>query len=169
MWDQAQNCAIAQYVPLFTGSSWSPDAYASRSGATGGAIYEWGCFDDGFSMALAKQTIEEAKATRKYWYGDIYPLMPITVALDQMMAWQLHRADLNEGIILAFRREQCPSLAIAPKLRGLDPKKTYRLDFIDDARKKTTRMISGKELLNTGLELRLPKAGSSLLVMYRPT
>ena len=120
-------------------------------------------------MDQAGASIAEIKANRKYWYGDIYPLTPITTALDQMIAWQLHRADLGEGIILAFRREQCPGLALAPKLRGLDPKKTYRVEFIDDARKKTTRMISGKELLNTGLELRLPKAGSSLLVMYRPT
>lgn len=167
MWDQAQNCAIAQYVPLFTACAWTADAYTARSAATGGAICQFGYMDDGFSMALAKQTIKEVKATRKYWYGDIYPLTPITTALDQMMAWQLHRSDLDEGMILAFRREQSPYLAIAPKLRGLDPKKTYRLEFIDDARKKTTRTILGKELINTGLELRLPKQASSLLVIYR--
>ena len=168
VWDQAQNCAIAQYVPLFTGSSWSPDAYTSRSSATGGAICEWGYMDSGFSMALAKLSIKETKGTRKYWYGDIYPLTPITVGVDQMIAWQLHRADLDEGMILAFRREQSPYLAIAPKLRGLDPKKTYRLEFVDDARKRTARTISGKELLTSGLELRLPKAQSSLLVIYKP-
>lgn len=166
-WDQAQNCAIAQYVPLFTGAAWSPDAYTTRSAATGGAICQFGYLDDGFSMALAIETVAEIKATRKYWYGDIYPLTPITVAPDQMIAWQLHRADLDEGMVLAFRREQSPYLAIKPKLRGLDPSKTYELTFIDDAREKTVRAISGKELTDTGLELRLPNQGSSLLVFYR--
>ncbi len=84
-----------------------------------------------------------------------------------MIAWQLHRADLDEGMVVAFRREQSPYLAIKPKLRGLDPNKTYELTFIDDARKKTMRTISGKELVDTGLELRLPEQESSLLVIYR--
>lgn len=166
-WDQAQDCAIAQYVPLFTACSWSADAYTARSAATGGAICQFGYLDDGFSMSLARQAIEEIRTTRKYWYGDIYPLTPITAAPDQMIAWQLHRADLDEGMVLAFRREQSPYLAIMPKLRGLDPKKTYELTFIDDAREKTVRTASGKELTDTGLELRLPQQQSSLLVFYR--
>lgn len=165
-WDQAQNCAIAQYVPLFTGASWSPDAYTARSMATAGTVCEWGFMDDRFSMALAKQSVKEAKATRKYWYGDIYPLTPVTIGLDQMMAWQLHRSDLDEGMVLAFRREDSPYLSIAPKLKGLDPKKSYEVRFIDDARKTTVRTISGKEL-GAGLELKLPKKGSSLLVIYK--
>lgn len=166
VWDQAQNCAIAQYVPLFTGSSWSADAYTARSGATGGAICEWAYLDDGFSMALAKQSITEIKATRKYWYGDIYPLTPISIAPDKMMAWQLHRADLDEGMALVFRRERCPDTVIAPKLSGLDPKKTYRVEFIDDARTKTVRKVSGKQLA-AGIEMELTKPNSSLLVLYK--
>ena len=168
-WDQAQNCAIAQYVPLFTGASWSSKPYEARSVATGGAICEWGYQDAEFSTRFAKQAIAEVKSTRKYWYGDIYPLTPITTGLDQNMAWQLHRSDLGEGMILAFRREQSPYLSIDPKLRGLDPKRAYELTFVDEARKKTTRVVSGKELTTSGLELRLPEKASSILVTYKET
>lgn len=165
-WNQAHVSAIAQYVPLFTASSWTPKPYEARSSATGGAICEWGYMDPGFSMRLAKQSIAEIKATRKYWYGDIYPLTPISIALDQMMAVQLHRADLDEGMVLAFRRGESPYLSIAPKLRGLDPKKTYQVTFIDDARKKTVRRVSGKDLA-AGVEMKLTKPNSSLLVLYK--
>jgi len=166
-WDQSQNCAIARYVPLFSGAAWRPDAYTTRSVATMGAACQYGYMDDGFSMALAKQTIEEIRATRKYWYGDFYPLTPVSVAPDQMIAWQLHRSDLDEGMILVFRREQSPYVAINAALRGLDAEKTYTLEFVDDDRKKTARKVSGKELMESGLELRLPKQKSSLLVIYR--
>lgn len=166
VWDQAQNCAIAQYVPLFTGASWNAEAYTSRSIATGGAICEWGYLDDGFSMALAKQSIKEIKATRKYWYGDIYPLTPITIAPDKIIAWQLHRADLDEGMVLAFRRETCPDAAITPKLSGLDSHKTYRVELIDDARAKTVSEVSGKQLA-AEIEMKLAKPSSSLLLLYK--
>ena len=168
-WDQAQNCAIAQYVPLFTGASWSSKPYEARSVATAGAICQWGYNDPGFSMRFSKQAIAEIKSTRKYWYGDLYALTPITTGLDQNMAWQLHRSDLGEGMVLAFRRDQSPYLSMDPKLRGIDPKKDYEMTFIDEARKKTRRVVSGKELVTSGLELKLPEKGSSLLIIYKET
>jgi len=166
-WDQAQNCAIAQYVPLFTGATWSPDAYTTRSVATAGAVCQWGYMDEGFSMAEAKQTAEEIRENRKFWYGDIYPLTPITTAPDQVIAWQLHRSDLDEGIVLAFRRENSPTKTMELPLRALDPGKTYKVEFTDESRSKITRTISGKDLLKA-LQLNLPNTRSSLLIHYKP-
>ena len=40
---------------------------------------------------------------------------------------QWHRSDLNEGMILAFRRAECPDEAIDVSLHGLDARATYEL------------------------------------------
>ena len=37
------------------------------------------------------------------------------------IAWQLHRADLDEGLVLAFRRKDCRQPSLHVKLRGLTP------------------------------------------------
>jgi alpha-galactosidase len=81
------------------------------------------------------------------------------------MAYQLHRADLNEGLILAFRRAESPYTGVEVRLKGLDPAKTYRLRFIDDARKVTSREMTGRELTE-GWELRMPTKATSLVVRY---
>jgi len=118
-------------------------------------------------MDLAKATLAEAKADQKYWYGDFYPLTPCSVSPGDWMAYQFHRADLNEGLILAFRRAESPYTGLEVHLKGLDPAKTYRLSFIDDARKVTSREMKGRELTE-GWELRMPAKGTSLVVRYQP-
>ena len=167
-WNQAQNHALSLYLPFHDCCMWTPDAYDFRSGATAGAITQFAFLDPGFSVEAAKAAVAEARENQKYWYGDFYPLTPCTTALDHMIAWQLHRPDLDAGLVLAFRRPQCPYLAIAVALRGLKPASTYTVDFIDDAHHKTTKTLSGQELA-AGLELRLGRKGSSLLVRYQET
>jgi alpha-galactosidase len=88
-WNQMQSMALAQYVPLYAISTWSPTAYETRSAATSGVSLEWPYLDAGFPAALAKQTIAEVRACAPYWYGDLYPLTPASTALDQFTAWQL--------------------------------------------------------------------------------
>jgi hypothetical protein len=66
---------------------------------------------------------------------------------------------------MVFRREDCPYSSLQLPLRGMDPHKTYAVEFSDDDRKVETRMIPGSEM--EALEVRLPKMRSSLLVHYR--
>ena len=88
----------------------------------------------------------EVKENSKYWYGDFTPLTPATLSGDQWAAYQFHRPDLNAGIVLAFRRGASPYSAMSLELRTIDPAKDYAVEFIDDARQKTEKTISGREL-----------------------
>lgn len=63
-------------------------------------------------MPLAQQTVAEAKANRKYWYGDFYPLTPCELGADKSVAYQFHRPDLDAGLVLAFRRSDCSYLGL---------------------------------------------------------
>ena len=117
-------------------------------------------------MAEARASIAEINANRKYWIGDYYPLTPCAMADDVWMAWQLDRRDLDEGIVLAFRRKACQQSSLAVKLRGPQPDRLYTVSFIGDDRRAATLTKTGREL--AALTLELPSARSSLLVRYAP-
>jgi NPCBM/NEW2 domain len=100
------------------------------------------------------------------WTGDYYLLTPWTMASDQWMAWQLHRADLDEGIVLAFRHQDCPYSALQVTLREIKPDQRYVVHFIDEQHHGSARTLSGRQL--AALELKIPARHQSLLVRYAP-
>jgi alpha-galactosidase len=117
-------------------------------------------------MAQARECIREIVANRQYWLGDYYPLTRWTLDADRWMAWQLHRADLDAGIGLAFRHKECPYPVLQVEWRSLKPGQKYRVQFIDDQHHVVNRNLTGREL--SALELRLPARHSSVLVRYGP-
>ena len=153
-------------MPCHATIGWETDAYSVRSCATGGYLGEWDILNPSFPMEEAKAAIAEVKEDQKYWYGDYYPLSPWSMAPNAWMAYQFHRPDLDEGIVLAFRRKDCPNGEFPVKLRGLNPERTYMVRFSDEQRKETRKTMLGKEL--AGMILTIDKPGSSLLVRYEP-
>ncbi len=79
-----------------------------------------------------------------------------------LRTWQLHRSDLDEGLVLAFRRKDCPQATRAVTLRGLTAEKLYTVTWIDDQRRETTQSMPGRELAETPLSL--PQPRSSMLL-----
>lgn len=166
-WNQLQSAALSLYIPLHTNAGWSPEPYDFRGTATAGAIFQFRYLEPGFDRELAKATIAEAKENQKYWYGDFYALTSATAALDQFMAYQFHRADLNEGILYAFRRQECNTLGLIVGVQAVNPNDRYAVEFIDDARNKTTRTMTGEEMQHSGIELRIKQKPGSLIVRYK--
>ncbi len=143
-----------------------PTAYDLRSAATAGVICQFPVLDEKFSFPAARAALAEVKENQKYWYGDFYPLTPCALGPGALIAWQLHRSDLNAGIVLAFRHSECPYPVLQTGLHGLDPRASYHVDFFDEARAKRQRTMTGRQLMNN-LELRMSRRGTSLLVRYR--
>ena len=83
-----------------------------------------------------------------------------------MIAWQLHRSDLNAGIVLAFRHKECPFPVLQAGLHGLDPRASYRLDVFEEGRTNHLRTLTGRQLMSN-FELRMSKRGTSLLLRYK--
>ena len=164
--DQAHAFGLSLYLPLHQSCSWSPEAYVFCSAAGAGAITQFAFLDEGFSTDAAKAAIAEIRENQKYWYGDFYPLMACTTVPDQFIAYQLHRADLNAGIVLAFRRAESDVFGMGVKLGGLDPDISYSVEFIDEDRSKNVRTITG-HVMSTDFPLLIPKRRASLLVRYK--
>ena len=166
-WDQSQTYGLSLYLPLHATIGWEVGAYECRSSAAAGFCGEWDILDKSFPMDLARACVSEMKDNRKYWIGDYYPLTPWSMASNQWIAWQLHRPDLEEGIVLAFRHKDSPYTKLQAELRGLQPGQTYKVNFIDDQHQHTVKTMTGREL--GSLELNLPSKHSSLLVQYEPS
>ena len=166
-WDQVQALGLNQYVPLSTSCAWEAKAYVLRSTATGGLITQFDYLSDRFSMEEARAAVAEVKENQKFWYGDFYPLTRAANGPEVFAAWQLHRADLDAGLVLAFRRYQCPYPVLQAGLRGLKPAGRYAVELIDEDRAVQRHTLTGRELM-TDWELRIPGKGQSLLVRYRP-
>ena len=165
-WDQVQAYGLSQYLPLFTACAWEPKAYVLRSAAAGGIICQFDFMNEKFSASDAHAALAEEKENQKYWYGDYYPLTPCSTSPTALIAYQFHRSDLAAGIVLAFRRGECPYPAVQVNLRGLEPDKNYTVEVFDEARSRQQKTIRGRDL-QTDWELRLPGKSQSVLVRYK--
>ena len=67
-------------------------------------------------------------------------------------------------MILAFRRPKSDQASKRFKLDGLDAKTQYTVEFVDSSERKET---AGGELMTAGLEVSIPEAAGSSLIIYR--
>jgi alpha-galactosidase len=95
--------------------------------------------------------------------GDWYGLTGYSREEEKWLASQYHRADLGEGMVLAFRRAKCPGETLRVKLKGLDDKATYMLTSTTDGR---VRRATGRELAD-GFDITLKESPASDLITYR--
>lgn len=113
------------------------------------------------SVKRLRKNIAELKELRQFFDGDFYPLTPYSLGEDRWAVYQLHREDLDQGIVLAFRRPLAPR-SIRVRLYGVYEDHKYELTYKDTAVKK---IVEGNKLIN-GIRLTLPRPQSSLLIKY---
>ena len=115
-----------------------------------------------FDLAAAKRLTDQYRAVRHLLIGDWYPLTPFR-SKDGWLASQYHRGDLQEGMVLAFRRKGTEGRSIRVQLRGLDSNAVYEL--------KDTSAGSAFErtgaFLAEGMEISISKEPGSSLLVYR--
>jgi alpha-galactosidase len=165
-WNQAHSMGLGRHVPLHTSCAWTPDVYDMRSSVTTGLICQWDYMQEGFPLDEAKANLAEAKELRQYWYGDSYSLAPNVSGSGQWFAYQFHRADLNAGVVSAFRRADSNYTGLSVSLKGLDPAERYSVRLVGEDGPGDERTVAGSDLAN-GFELRIPRQPASLLVMYK--
>lgn len=145
-WDQAHTIGLASFLPLFSCTSWSSDEYTFRSASNPGAIMQYDFLDETYDPVRAKASLDEAKTYQKFWYGDFYPLTSAPEGKASTTAWQLHRSDLEAGLIYVFRQPESryPMVELRPRALDLDAKYVVRerRHYGEGERK----IVTGKEL-----------------------
>jgi len=139
------------------------DDYSFHSAMATSLCMGWIADAPDFDAARGRKLLDRYRAVRHLLIGAWYPLLPYSREKGAWIASQYHRPDLDEGMILVFRRPESPYRTAEVSLHGLDPKAAYELR--SDATGATTR-VAGADLMGRFL-LTLPERGRSDLITYR--
>ena len=108
--------------------------------------------------------VGEFRELRRLYTGDFYPLSPYSTSTKIWMAWQFHRDDSGEGLVQAFRRQDCPDESAGFRLHGLEESAEY---IITDRDTNRSLRRTGRSLMEQGLTFDLPQKRSAAIVAYR--
>jgi alpha-galactosidase len=172
---QGQTHGLGLWVPLSTGCCDRPDTYAVRSALGPGIVFATGVNPSGqpegyltpaeaFPADWLREALAEEIDCRELFYGDFYPLCSYSLSEDVWAAWQFHRPDRGEGMVLALRRQGSPFPELVAVLRGLEAEGEYEVEHRDTG---TTQQVLGRDLMAAGLTVRVDDRPGSCLVRYR--
>lgn len=164
---QAFHHSLFQWIPYF-GSNTVPidsvDPYAIRSGYALGTVLGYDMRRADLDYGLLRRLTEQWRQLVDCFYGDFYPLTPYSLEEESWLAWQFHDPARNEGVLQAFRREKSDVSARTFLLGGLDPEVDYR---VTDPDTPTPVTISGRELRDDGLLVKIPSAPGAVVLLYK--
>ena len=171
---QAHGMGLSYWVPLsgtgvLGGCRRAGDTYNFRSSLSAAiqfAVFPYEDFpiQDAYPWDWHRRMMADFRRARPLFYGDYYPLTPCTPAMDTWAAYQMHRSDLEEGMVLAFRRPDAPFVSADFRLQAVDPDAEYELEDADSGQ---AWRQTGRELGERGLRLTIDTAPQSRLVFYR--
>ncbi len=114
--------------------------------------------------SLVKNTLlEQYFDCRELMNGDYYILASgknDTVNTEDA-CYEFYKEEQEKGYLLAFRPEQCTTESETYKLKGLDAKATYEIEWVDSG---VTETYTGQQLMENGLTVHYPNAYSALLI-----
>jgi alpha-galactosidase len=163
---QCHTFGLNFYLPIHGTAIYKTDGYTFRSGLGGTAVMNWEVTGrNSESIPAIQKRIKDYKDLRPYFYADYYPL---TESLNNQtdsvwLAYQLNRPEQNDGIIIAFRRNECQLESVTVKIKGLDVNADYEL-VDDDSGKKTIQ--KGAQLAK-GFTLSITEKPGSLMYWYK--
>lgn len=112
----------------------------------------------------AQRAYREWKTISKYFYADHYALTPCDKRPEAWRGWAYLDADKDEGFLQLFRGKKAERATYTVRLRGLRKDRLYVLTDLDG---RPEQKLSGERLMNEGLSVTLPEAGTSALILIR--
>jgi alpha-galactosidase len=113
---------------------------------------------------LARKLTQQWRQVSPCYLGDYYSLTPYSLEKNVWMAWQFDVPEKGEGMVQAFRRDECGEAKATFKLRGLDPAATYEVTDLDVG---TPAKISGKSLMEDGLAVEIKDKPGAAILTYK--
>ncbi|MFM8905600.1 MAG: alpha-galactosidase [Verrucomicrobiota bacterium] len=157
---QAMTHGLSYWLPLHGLGAAATDDLALRSGmgACGGFSIN---YRDPKAVLALRRHLERYLEIRPIFTGDYYPLTAHSLDKKDWIAWQFHRADLNETLVQAFRRPEATSETLTVKLQGLIPQQRYEIENLDGGKEIRT----GTELIQGYTVTLREKPGSAVLLI----
>ena len=102
----------------------------------------------GVDWASVRRIAAHWRRVAPLFLGDYYPLTPYSLDPTLWLAWQFDRPETGEGMVQAFRRDQCIYESARIRFNGLEPAASYLVTDLDSGDAQT---VVGRELLEKGL------------------
>lgn len=165
---QCQTYGLVNWVPYCGTGMYNSDpnvvAYVFRSQISPHFTSGWDLRENGKDYSYLRKLVAEWRDYGPCLMGDYYALVPYSRANDVWMAWQYDLPEKGEGIVQAFRRGDCPEEQVTVKLSALNAKATYTLTDLDTG---VVWKMAGKQLMTTGIQIKLTEKPSSAVMTYR--
>lgn len=138
---QVHNSGAQKYFPLLGCTTKMYDKYSIRSAYSssfGGAFYN-AYFQNMTDSELdfISEILEEYKSIRKYFSKNFYNLASDVLDMTSWTVWRFHDDEKDEGIIMAFRRENSPFDTFTVKFE-----KEYDVLNLDTCEKIKTKTLN---------------------------
>ncbi|MEI7832859.1 MAG: alpha-galactosidase, partial [bacterium] len=159
--NQGHTYGLSSWLPFQGTGSYFFDAYAYRSFylpsfGMGGMTPE--------NRAAQQKAYAECRKVAPLMLGDYYPLTPYNLQLNQWIAWQFNRPEQGDGVVQAFRRDNCAEATRTFRLSELDPAAQYELTNFD-VEEKTC--VSGKALMGKGITVEIKEQPGAAIITYQ--
>ena len=163
--NQLMSAGLNRYVPFSIAGQMGATPYLFRSGFNAGIAFAEDVRPKDYPRELLKQGIAEGKRIRKYFLGDFYPLVEAGADPRGWTVMQYHRPQENDGLVMAFRRDQSAYVACEARLRDIAPTKQYEITVYRNYEPERPVTLEGSAL--SQLRLEIGECPGSVLVEYR--
>jgi alpha-galactosidase len=140
------------------------DVYAFRSDMFSSIHAHWDVRRTDIDYPELRKLVEQWRSIAPDFAGDYYPLTSFDGSHSSWMAWQFDNRASNEGFVQVFRRPESEESSRTLKLQGLEPSSSYGVHNADTG---TTEMMTGKQLMQEGLNVELKASPESALILYK--
>jgi len=163
--NQLMSAGLNRYVPFSTVGQMGAAPYFFRSGFNAGIAFAQDVRPKDYPRDLLKQGIAEGKRIRKYYLGNFYALVEAGADARGWCVMQYHRPAENDGMVMAFRRQESPDGVRECRLREIAPAATYEVTVSRTYQPDKAVTMKGAELEQ--LKLAIDECPGSVIVEYR--
>jgi alpha-galactosidase len=165
MQNQVMTAGLSRYVPFNVSGQMGATPYWFRSGFNGGISFCEDVRPPDYPRDLLKSAITEGKRIRKYYFGNFYPLIKVTVDPGDWCVTQYHLTGEDKGMIMAFRRPESNRAEFALNgLREIDRKAQYKVTMYPGYEPLPVKTMTGEKLLQSSAEIN--NAPGTVLIEY---
>lgn len=162
--EQGMAYGLSLWTPITGVGAVKADPYNFRSGMGSHITLALDYYHESEMWKQGAEEIGKYKAIRPVFTADFYPLTPYNLEKNRWIAWQYYDPERGEGVVEAFRRDECPDATLAVKLHALEGKTSYVMTNLDTG-EMTTK--TGADLMKEGFAITATEAPTATLIQYR--
>ena len=160
---QCHSYSISWWIPYHGTGTFLVDPYHFWSTMAPHVTPCWDVRDRDIDYELLRRLIGQWRQVAQYYNSDYYVLSPYSLDDDVWMAWQFNQPETGEGMVQAFRRPNSYTVKAEFALQGLEPDARYRITVMD---RKRSKAVTGKELMEKGLNITIKNCPGVAVVLY---